>query len=156
MEGKQFKEIKEMYRFNMHPNTDLVISRAIRFDDEKVAYINHQSAPGSTEEYKGKGVRIPKIQIKNVIDALTKLFEQSKEGFENIEKTFSEEYRFDIGKNTDLVIIIKNDDLDRKSIFMQYQNQPGSSFEFKAKGTIIPFELVPNTTDALTKMIDIL
>ncbi len=80
--NKSFKEITVIDRFNIQPNTDIVISRAIRFNDEKVAYINRQSVLGSSKGYKGKGVRIPKHQIQPIVNILLELEAQNKKGFE--------------------------------------------------------------------------
>jgi len=151
---KNFKEIVEKHRFHIQPNTDVVISKAIRFNDEKVAYINKASPPDSQKGYRSKGIRIPKEQIDNIVNGFKELLVYHKSIGKSENSTgFLSKYRFKIGPNTDVVLNIHSDQFTGKeNIFMNYQSEPGESHYYTAKGVTIPFELVPEITTTLEKM----
>ncbi len=144
---KHFKEIQEVKRLTFTPNTDVVISIAIRFNFEKVAYLNRQSIPKSDHGFRDDGVRIPYEQIDNLVFCLRNI-ESRYQKF----KAFSPIFRLEVGPNTDVVVSWKEGTIDGKRVFLNYRNQLDKNFEYEAHGVTFPFQMVNQIVEELQKI----
>ena len=51
---------EEIGRMKISPNNDLVLSKMTREDGEVCLHVNHQADPSSSNQYKSKGLTVPK------------------------------------------------------------------------------------------------
>ena len=57
---QRFNEFEEVSRVKITPNNDLVFSKMSRSNGEVCLFVNHQADPSSLNQWKDKGIAIPR------------------------------------------------------------------------------------------------
>jgi len=154
-----FKYVEKLFDYKVGPTKFIQINKVIRFNNEKVAFINAKKFCDDKWYNTTEGARVPPDKIKNVTDALEEIKKEHDEGndLNHINEKFKNKHRFSVGPNSDLVIDMFKDKITEEDrIFMRYQPELGKDWRNGAresKGVTIPLKFIPEIIDGLTKTI---
>ena len=147
-----WKDIDKLYDYEVSPTKFIEIGNGTRSNNERVTYIRARKLYDGEVHFTPR-VRVPPYQMKNVTDALEVIKKENENGadLDSINEKFKNKHRFSVGRNSDLVIDMQEDErTEENKIFMRYQPEPGKVWRSKAsqsKGVTIPMESIPKIID---------